>query len=410
MITLVVIVILVLVVVVNIIQILYNHMFLQRLLKDTRPSERLREGLDRGLIVVSPCRASKMSREDLGNFMRTLREFSRISDNIKILIVVDNEIEREILRRDLAISSIEILISSESVCKYCSKKIRAILTALESLRDVREENSILILIDCDAYFKNLNICVHSLVETLARHENSLISGYRWYLLDSFCGSLYNLISSLYFESVSFQRTRIVWGGFMSSFKFLIDRYSVVRELSDEIADDAAMRRVFVRNRARVVFNPYCIGFTEVSCERDWFRRFIEWSTRQLLMIRIYTPKGFYHVLAGYLIIALSMLSPLYVFFFGSLGETLISLFLSLTLYVSGVMKSIILTSFISKIHGARHAYGKLRYLAVYSLLTGVRVFIALPLLIKTIFIKSFKWRDTTYCIISENKRIKAVPC
>ena len=215
---------------------------------------------------------------------------------------------------------------------------------------------------------------------------------------------------MFFDVLLSYRTRIVWGGFMVFSLGKAFEYRVSEELLNEIADDATIRRVFSRNRADILFCPMCLGFTDLKCESGWFKEFISWATRQFLMIRIYTPRGFKYVLIGYITLAILMLLPLPTLIF-SIELSLRTLYIiTIPMILLGIVKTLLLINKLSHYYPRNLIYRGSAWFLLYIIISSIRSLIATPLLLKTRFIKEFEWRGQAYCIEKINDLIKAVPC
>ncbi|MGC9148133.1 MAG: hypothetical protein ACP5GI_01620 [Sulfolobales archaeon] len=366
------------------------------------------------VVIVSPCIVRKMSRSDIEAFLNTLRQLSSHDKVEKIIIVVDDEddlrvLEKESFGKIIFGEKTIARISDKNICRECSGKNRAIATALRDL-EIFSRDTTVILLDCDADFIHLRNQLGTLSETIKRRSNTLITSYRWYTLQNLCSVLYNVISAMFFDVLLSYRTRIVWGGFMVFSLGKAFEYRVSEELLNEIADDATIRRVFSRNRADILFCPMCLGFTDLKCESGWFKEFISWATRQFLMIRIYTPRGFKYVLIGYITLAILMLLPLPTLIF-SIELSLRTLYIiTIPMILLGIVKTLLLINKLSHYYPRNLIYRGSAWFLLYIIISSIRSLIATPLLLKTRFIKEFEWRGQAYCIEKINDLIKAVPC
>ncbi len=371
-------------------------------------------GAGEKVIVVSPCIIRKMSRSDIDAFLSTLMQLITLEEIDKIIIVVDNEEDLKILE-DEQLSKIVLgnklvtRISDKSICRECSGKNRAIATALRDLEGYSGSN-ILILLDCDANFTNLSNYVKILSKTIGNRNNTLITSYRWYTPQNLCSILYNTISTMFFDVLLSNRTRIVWGGFMVFSLSKALEYKVFEELLNEVADDATIRRVFSRKNADILFCPMCLGFTDVKCGSGWFREFISWATRQFLMIRIYTPRGFKYVLIGYTALMILMLLPILILPLSSDFSIKLVYMITIPMILLGVIKTLLLLSELKMYYPRNLLYRGFTWFLIYLLVSSARSLIATPLLIKTRFIKEFEWRGQKYCLGKINNLIRSVPC
>jgi hypothetical protein len=366
------------------------------------------------VVIVSPCIVKKMSRSDIEAFLNTLRQLNSLEEVEKIVVVVDDEDDLRILEKEsfgkIVFGEKTVTrISDKNICRECSGKNRAIATALRDL-GIFSRDTTVILLDCDADFIHLRNQIGMLSKTIKRRDNTLITSYRWYTLQNPCSVLYNVISAMFFDVLLSYRTRIVWGGFMVFSLGKALEYRVSEELLNEIADDATIRRVFSRNRADILFCPMCLGFTDLKCGSGWFKEFISWATRQFLMIRIYTPRGFKYVLIGYITLAILMLLPLLTLIFSVDLSLRILYILTIPMILLGIIKTLLLINKLREYYPRNIIYRGSAWLLLYLIISSIRSLIVTPLLLKTKFIKEFEWRGQVYCIEKINDLTKAVPC
>ena len=366
-----------------------------------------------GIVVITPCAVKYMRRVDLEKFVSSLRYLSGSRIVERIFVVVDDENDIDLFRRiarDLVNNNIVTRISDEKICQECSGKNRAILTILRDLYKEHEEDKIVLVMDCDAEFLGIDEKLYGVSGVLNDLGNAIVTSYRWYTIRDTCSLMYNLVSSMFFEVLLSNKTRIVWGGFMGFSKNKSLIYGVPEELSREIADDATIRRVFTRYSAQIIFCPQCIGFSSVECSSSWFREFVSWATRQLLMIRIYTPRGFRIVFAGYFLLFSLNIAPLAM----ALVSVEISLLALVSLFVPmllvGLVKNLALVAYLSRLHPRSHVYESILWLVAYLFLASLRSLFVAPLLVKTILTRELIWRGKRYCIYKQRQGLKMLMC
>jgi len=384
----------------------YHFLLNKEFLNKPRP---LRDNMK--IIIVSPCKFSSAREKEIIMFKRFI-ENAVNNDLVEKIFLISDESDPRIFKEISNSQKIKMLMT-EDLCKYCSGKNKALITGVKRLREEYEKDLskdlYILFVDCDAYFHDPENMFRKILSIFSYREKMFLTGYRWYVMRNLCNTLHNIVSTMYFETVISRKTIIVWGGFMMIRAKDLFESNVEKELENEIADDAVMRKVFDKKGFEIIFCPECIGFTDLGDMRGCLKDFIRWAERQLLMIRIYTPRGFRYVYIGYLTMTLLMIMPLILLPINYLMATYLIMFFTTPLYLIGSLRASILVLFYRKIFGSKDLLGKTLYIILYILMNGLRAFIALALLTRVIFLKEILWREKRYVVMKIGGRIKAVP-
>lgn len=328
-------------------------------LKD--PARRVDESPRPTALVILPVKGIDYEMEK--NFLSIQ---SQDYSSYDILSVVDDESD----------PSIEILkklnvnyIVSDSTCRRCSGKVKAIHSALSNYRDYKYYA----VADSDIRVKPN--WLSSLLKPLSDPEVGVTTTFPvFYPRAGFWSKLkmyWGLVGQSMMES---KLTRFVWGGSMCFRRDILDDASL-SQFSNSISDDVAILRIVKGKGLRVVYVPN--AQPEVH-SIDNFSIFKEWSIRQT---------------------ALSIDSSRRVFSFGMLYY-LVSVYLLLSSVILGAFHDfqflIFLIPFVfSSISSFRKLPIKVPY---FLLITFVLQFVYLANLVTGLASKKITWRGTSYTL------------
>jgi len=373
---------------------------LSQRLDGSRPAQQ------RALAIV-PCRVAESSEDEVVYTLRSVSDLLPQGSIERALIVVEGE-DLEVLASKykgyVGRPGVDVIASDEGACTRCSGKNRALITALRRVGSEGSPPQAIILLDCDAYHhpKAVEIALSG-----ALREGAIVTGYRWYVLSDIYGALYNTISSIAFEYMGIERTRIVWGGLVAMPFEAVKVLNLLERFSEELSDDAVINIEARRRGYRVVFCPVCISATP---SQRGLRRFFSWAVRQMIILRLYTPRGFKLILSIYLgntafiVVAIAVIAT-------SMWSTPGALFLTLLtgyIVVGALRAAITLKTYDpASIYGPEAAPGeRILWRAAYVALTAFRAPLLLAVLVRAQLARRFTWRGSTYCI----ERGKAYPC
>ncbi len=356
------------------------------------------------IAVVCPCRINRMEPQEISSFKKSLEIIESKPPVAGIYVVIEKEDDPTIIPHNRKIQVIKIdertrkHIAGEMNTEQIYGKTQALIVGtIEALKN-REIGAIL-YIDCDNMVNPASIDIVS--KAISEHE--LITGYRWYTLKNIEGVLYNIVSSIAFEGMGYYRSRIVWGGFMCIRRDLIERYGIVYRWSREFADDAAVKKVFSDNNRKITFCPLCISLTPPPGRT--LREFWEWGSRQLFIIKLYTPRGFKLLLLGYLLLTIAMALSVALYLYGDAS-----------IYSYIVTIGAVSHIAIGGVRGWRHyslsrrswsmwrnmvpeeLVDKKIYIATYIALNSIKAPLILAFLLNLYRVRKIQWRGRIYCI------------
>ncbi len=214
----------------------------------------------------------------------------------ELIYVVDTD--QQALAERLSRVGVKVVFS-DFQCALCSGKIRAQLSGLKS-----SSGDIIVFGDSDTRYDRG--WLREMVGGLKKFDAT--TTYPWPSPTKF--TLKNLVRSgfwtLGFESQFSEANRFLWGGSMAFRREFISRPDVIKELSEEWCDDCTLTRIIKRNKGKIGFLMNAMPLN-VFNEND----LIKWSSRQLITIRKYSPKGAKaYLFAGTLFLIFLVTSPL----------------------------------------------------------------------------------------------------
>lgn len=389
--------------VVQIAQMIYNYRSIASAMRSIERAASSGDGS--ASIAIIPCKIAASSRDEVIYTLKSINRSLDLGYLDKAILVMEHGDEEHLNNMDVDRAGFEILVSDLGICSSCSGKNRALITGLRSL-DRFSGDDVVVMLDCDAYHHPRSIF---LVSRASSSFNCVVTGYRWYLLRDMYSVLYNVVSSIAFEYMGIERTRIVWGGLASMRLKIIRDLDLENRFKEELSDDAVISSEARRKGYRIVFCSKCISLTPAQ---RGFKRFYLWAVRQMIILRLYTPRGFNILIAMYALNTLILLLPVITITM-DLPSQLLYMLLAPTLgyVVLGALRAAIVLRTYSPesiypdpdVEKDRRLW---RY--VYVLVSSLRAPLILSILITARISSRFEWRGVKYCIDSRSRR--AIPC
>jgi hypothetical protein len=377
---------------------------IRSILGDMREIETRASGRNsgKGYQAIIPCRISSSSPEEVGHTIDSIERSFDAGVIDRAIIVTEPGETKSLERLGRYGDKVEILESLEGICRKCSGKNKAILTALKAIEG--SEGDVVIFLDCDAHH-NPKALWYALRASHAM--GVIVTGYRWYTLRDIYSVLHNMVSSIAFEHMGIWRTRIIWGGLVAIPSHILRSMGLWERLSEELSDDAVMGSEARRRGYRFIFCRRCISPTPAQRSIASFYR---WAVRQMVILRLYTPLGFKILMAIYSIGTIFMITlPASLIAVKTIPEAQLAALVSACYIAIGSIRGAIAIWLYSPhriYRGSPPGDERIIWRLVYIALAGVRAPLILAILISATRTRRFSWRGTEYCI--ENRR--AVPC
>jgi cellulose synthase/poly-beta-1,6-N-acetylglucosamine synthase-like glycosyltransferase len=147
----------------------------------------------------------------------------------------------------------------------------------------------LVFVFCDSDVRFPRTWLRNLTGPLSDPNVGVSTGYRWYVADRFHFS--TLLRSAWNATVvgmlGDHPRNFAWGGSMALRRETFDRIGVLEAWRGAVSDDYAVTRAAERARARIWFVPDCLVPSLGTCG---FRELLEFTTRQIIITRVYHPR------------------------------------------------------------------------------------------------------------------------
>jgi cellulose synthase/poly-beta-1,6-N-acetylglucosamine synthase-like glycosyltransferase len=167
----------------------------------------------------------------------------------------------------------------------CGQKVHNLIYGVENAAG---DSEVFVFCDVDARFSRE--WLKQLIAPLDRSEVAVSTGYRWYAAEG--GGLPDLLRSSWNASVvttlSERGRNFAWGGSMALRRVVFEEIGVRKAWNGAVSDDYAVTHAAVRSGKRIVFVPQCLIPSYGSC--TW-SELLEFSTRQILITRVYDPSS-----------------------------------------------------------------------------------------------------------------------
>jgi len=149
-----------------------------------------------------------------------------------------------------------------------------------------QNSEVFVFCDSDARFPRQ--WISRLIAPLEDETVAVATGYRWYMADS--GSLPTLFRSIWNASVvtalGSHSRNFAWGGAMAIRREAFDRINVREAWDKSVSDDYSITIAARKAGMRIVFVPTCLIPSHGDC--TW-RELLEFTTRQIIITRVYQP-------------------------------------------------------------------------------------------------------------------------
>lgn len=238
-------------------------------------------------VVVVPCKGLE---HDFEENIRAL--FAQEYRDYEIIFVTETE-------NDPAYGALSRLIKSYSrrpawlvvagEAKARGQKVHNLLAAVEMLNSIDRRAEVLVFADSDA--RASRHWLSELVAPLGDKRIGATTGFRWYLPAKSAGSnLAALLLSVWNSSALSllgERSSFAWGGSTAIRRENFDRLRIKQTWQGALSDDYALSAAIHQSGQRIKFVPPCLvaSFADAS-----FADLLEFSTRQMRITHVYSPK------------------------------------------------------------------------------------------------------------------------
>ena len=229
--------------------------------------------------VIVPCRGLD---EDLHDNLSAL--FSQDFPQAEIIFVVDDEqdesvaVIKELSRQ--AVKSARLIVAGRAI--DASQKVHNLRRAV---LEVSGKSEVFVFMDSDA--RPGKDWLRNLIAPLHDESNGCATGYRWFVQKS--GGFSTHLRSVWNASIASAlganlKNNFCWGGSLAIRRETFERLNIGEKWRGTLSDDFAVTRAMKEADLPVCFVPQCLTATVEDCT---FKEFLEFSTRQMKITRVY---------------------------------------------------------------------------------------------------------------------------
>jgi ceramide glucosyltransferase len=337
------------------------------------------------VVVICPCKGVD------AEFEANVRSiYDQDYPYLSIVFVV--EAENDPACRELRRMGATVQIAGISTTR--GQKVHNLIHAVE-----HESSDAEVFVFCDSDARFPRSWISSLIAPLENETVAVATGYRWYMTHS--GSMPALVRSIWNASVvtalGAHSRNFAWGGSMAIRREVFDRIQVRQSWDRAVSDDFAMTIAARTAGMKIVFVPSCLIPSHGNC--TW-RELLEFTTRQIIITRVYQPGLWRVAFVGQTIFNIA--------FWWSLGRSIgsrpnsLSLGVWCALYLLSGIKSAIRLKAISTVLPSgtlsKHRWSYILLGPLSSLLYEYN-------LLRSAFTRNILWRQRRYSLISSQLTI-----
>lgn len=349
--------------------------------------------------IFAPCKGID---EAMNEYLRSLFELDYPDYQINFIVEsAGDSAAAEIARWQSRYPSVTARCLVAGTSRNCGQKVHNLITAIDQVDDDIE---IFAFVDSD-------VCLapgwlRALVQPLADQSIGATTGYRWFIPTDRRSA--SLLRSAWNASIATtlggHRRNFAWGGSMAIRRETFDRIDVRRYWQGTVSDDYGLTRAVQAANLYIKFVPACLVASLGGCALG---EMLEFTTRQIIITRIYSSARWILLLVSNLLFNLVFFSGLAIGTFAAIKEkNFLPLLLIAIIYLLGVWKGYLRLQAI-KLMLTEYQQELFRYRWGYYLLAPLVALIYLYNLIGSATTNRIRWRGITYELRSSNETIIA---
>ena len=294
----------------------------------------------------------------------------------------------------------EIKLITSEVSKTCGQKVMNLIKAVEVVEDDTE-----VMAFADSDVRPGSDWLKNLVDPLNDDEIGATTGYRWYLPVK--GEFWSVLRSVWNGGVATllggHKRNFAWGGSMAIRKKVFDEAKVLGYWKGALSDDYALTRAVKDAGYYVKFVPKCLV---ASFEDTDLKDLLEWTTRQIIITKIYSPNLWKLASISQILYNLTLLLGLGLILAGLLQSNNVTLVLMLILiilsfgFIKGAMRFIAISRVLKPYREKLN-----KYWWAYCLLSPLTSMLTLYNILMSMTTNRIKWRGIEYEMKSPERTI-----
>ena len=237
--------------------------------------------------IIAPCKGVDLGLEE--NLRALFHQdyasyeilFAVASREDEALLLIERIIEEQRLANSQKTTA-RVVIARRSDRR--SEKVNNLLAAID---EVGDDSEVFVFVDSDA--RVTSDWLRSLVAPLADSQTGAATGYRWYLPER--GGFFSALLSAWNGSVATtlgdHNRNFAWGGSTAILKKTFEQINLREVWQGALSDDYSLTNAVQESGLRINFVPQCLT---VSREDARLSSLLEFTTRQVIITRIYNPR------------------------------------------------------------------------------------------------------------------------
>lgn len=232
--------------------------------------------------VLCPCKGMEPGLE---RNLSALCEFDHQNYEVFFVLAAENDPAASLVKRVVSRSRVKAHILFAGAPQECGEKVNNLRAAVQQLP---EEFEVLVFVDSDGYPGHS--WLRRLTAPLTDSRIGAASTMRWFIANkndfpSLLLAAWNApVLTLLGENAS---TNFCWGGGTAIRKAVFDQAGVLEEWRHSVSDDYSMTAALRRAGRPIMFLPECLTPSFVETDFDGL---MEFTNRQILITRVYSPK------------------------------------------------------------------------------------------------------------------------
>ena len=228
--------------------------------------------------IIVPCRGIDADLEKNLNAL-----FLQNYPNYEIIFVVDDE-------QDAAVSVVKELMNKKIQTKLiiagkAENEGQKVHNLREAVRKISDESEIFVFVDSDA--RPNKDWLKDLIAPLQNNNVGCATGYRWFIAAH--GGFGAQIRSVWNASIASAlgedaNKNFCWGGSTAIRRTTFEKLNLREKWRGSLSDDFTLTRILQKENLPIYFVPQCLTATVEDCS---FSEFLEFSTRQMKITRVY---------------------------------------------------------------------------------------------------------------------------
>jgi cellulose synthase/poly-beta-1,6-N-acetylglucosamine synthase-like glycosyltransferase len=181
-----------------------------------------------------------------------------------------------------SIGARNVLVAGQAL--ECGQKVHNLRFAVE-----RADATAQIYVFCDSDARYPRNWLSRLTAPLAGRDAGVSTGYRWYVASQFDGPtlLRSAWNSTALSLLGDHNHNFAWGGSLAIRRATFESIGVLNAWRGAVSDDYAITRAAESAGVTVHFTPACLIPSYGECS---FRELLEFTTRQIIITRVYRPQ------------------------------------------------------------------------------------------------------------------------